>query len=66
MEVKYKGPGPAERLAARLKNSGGHDADHSAQHHPNRTITNIHHGGSQAAHGGAEPMNPLAPKDGDQ
>jgi hypothetical protein len=67
VEVQYRGPGPAERIANRLHNSGGHSDAH-AEHGsgPTRTHTNIHHGGSQGSHGGGEVMNPLHPKDGDQ
>jgi hypothetical protein len=54
METIYKGKGPAERIADRLRNSGGDHADHVIRHGgdaPNRTITNIHHYRSNHNHG---------------
>jgi len=41
MDAKYNA---AERIANRLKNSGGEGADHTVHHGtgPTRTITNIH------------------------
>ncbi len=52
MEVKYRGPSPEERIAARLRNSGdARHADVVAQHGegPTRTFTNVHHYGSNHA-----------------
>lgn len=41
----HAGSGPVQRIANRLKNSGGDHADHVAEHGtgPTRAITNIHH-----------------------
>jgi len=53
-EVKYRGPGPEKRIADRLKPSNEHS---TASHHvvqgsgARRTVTTVHHGGSQAAPG---------------
>jgi hypothetical protein len=54
-EVKYntdKGT-PEKRVADRLKNSGGPEADYVIQkgEGPTRTYTNIHHPGSARKHG---------------
>ena len=52
---------PAQRIAARLKNSGdGTHPAHSVQQGsgPQRSITNVHEKGIQKAHGGAGSMNP--------
>jgi hypothetical protein len=57
-EVKYDrnhhaGGTPEARIANRLRNSGGEEADHSVVHGtgPTRTWTNIHHPGSARQHG---------------
>jgi hypothetical protein len=44
VETKLNGPPMAERIAARLRNSGGDGADAVVQKGtgPTRTITNIH------------------------
>jgi hypothetical protein len=50
VETKLKGPSMAERIAARLRNSGehagqpGHEVVQKGTS-PNRTFTNIHPGG---------------------
>jgi hypothetical protein len=58
MHVKYHGKGPAERIADRLRNSGGNYegyehlmANHHVKTHPTRTHNNISHGASQRQHG---------------
>jgi hypothetical protein len=58
-EVKYNaghhaGSTPEARIANRLKNSGGEEADHVVQKGsgPTRTYTNIHNPGSARQHGG--------------
>jgi hypothetical protein len=57
-EVKYDrghhaGATPEARIANRLRNSGGEEADHVVQKGsgPTRTFTNIHHPGSARRHG---------------
>jgi hypothetical protein len=47
----------AERIANRLKNSGGLEADHIVQKGdgPTRTFTNIHNPGSARQHGKENP-----------
>ena len=57
-EVKYNtshhaGATPEARIASRLRNSGGEEADHIVQKGsgPTRTFTNIHHPGSARQHG---------------
>jgi hypothetical protein len=61
-EVKYNtshhaGATPEARIASRLRNSGGEEADHIVQKGsgPTRTITNIHHPGSARQHGSGNP-----------
>jgi hypothetical protein len=61
-EVKYDrghhaGATPEARIANRLKNSGGEEADHSVVHGtgPTRTWTNLHHPGSARRHGAGNP-----------
>ena len=52
--VVYKGKSPEQRIADRMKNSGGDlPADHRAVHGsgPTRTFTNVHH---SASNGGAD------------
>jgi hypothetical protein len=58
-EVKYNtshhaGATPEARIANRLRNSGGEEADHVVQKGsgPTRTFTNIHNPGSARQHGG--------------
>ena len=49
-EVKYRGPSPEERIAARLRNSGDHAHADVVTHQgegPTRVNHNIHHCGSQ-------------------
>jgi hypothetical protein len=48
------GATPEARIASRLRNSGGEEADHIVQKGsgPTRTFTNIHHPGSARQHGG--------------
>ena len=57
-EVKYDrnhhaGATPEARVASRLRNSGGEEADHIVQKGsgPTRTFTNIHNPGSARQHG---------------
>ena len=57
-EVKYDrnhhaGATPEARIANRLRNSGGEEADHVVQKGsgPTRTFTNIHNPGSARRHG---------------
>jgi hypothetical protein len=57
-EVKYDrshhaGATPEARIANRLRNSGGEEADYHAVHGtgPTRTHTNIHNPGSSRQHG---------------
>jgi hypothetical protein len=57
-EVKYNtshhaGGTPEARIASRLRNSGGEEADHIVQKGsgPTRTFTNIHNPGSARQHG---------------
>ena len=56
-EVKYKphhsGDTPEARITARLRNSGGEEADHIVQKGsgPTRTYHNIHNPGSARQHG---------------
>jgi hypothetical protein len=61
-EVKYdkshhSGGTPEARITARLRNSGGEEADHVVQKGsgPTRTFTNIHHPGSARQHGSGNP-----------
>jgi hypothetical protein len=61
-EVKYDkshhaGATPEARIANRLRNSGGEEADHHAVHGtgPTRTHTNIHNPGSARKHGSSNP-----------
>ena len=64
-EVKYRGPGPEKRIADRMRPSNEHSsADHHTSHGtgPTRTVTTIHHSGSQT--GGA--MSPIDPMDGSE
>lgn len=66
-EEKYHGPGPEQRIAARLKPSNDHstaDHHHVAGSGARRTVSTIHGSGSQAAHG----HGPLSPEgsEGDQ
>jgi hypothetical protein len=60
-DVRYKGPSPEQRIADRLKNSGGGDlkSDHHAVHGtgPLRAHTNIHHSGTA---GGSTTKTPNA------
>jgi hypothetical protein len=58
VETKYNtghhaGATPEARIANRLKNSGGEEADHIVQKGsgPTRTFTNIHNPGSARQHG---------------
>ena len=62
-EIRLTGPSMEQRIASRLRNSGGNDADVSVTHGsgPTRTITNIHH--SRVADHGAG-KKPEAPKAG--
>jgi hypothetical protein len=62
VEVKYNtshhaGATPEARIANRLRNSGGEEADHVVQKGdgPTRTITNIHNPGSARRHGQPNP-----------
>jgi hypothetical protein len=57
--VKLSGPSMQERIANRLKNSGGGDADLIVQKGtgPSRTVTNIHHS-RNTAHGNGGPAAP--------
>jgi hypothetical protein len=64
-EVKYNtshhaGATPEARIANRLRNSGGEEADHHAVHGtgPTRTHTNIHNPGSARKHGADNPGSP--------
>ena len=64
-EVKYDtnhhaGGTPEARIASRLRNSGGEEADHIVQKGsgPTRTITNIHNPGSSRQHGQGDPGEP--------
>jgi hypothetical protein len=64
-EVKYDrnhhaGATPEARIAGRLRNSGGEEADHHAVHGtgPTRTHTNIHNPGSARRHGAPHPGEP--------
>jgi hypothetical protein len=57
-EVKYNtnhhaGATPEQRVASRLRNSGGEEADHIIQKGsgPTRTFTNVHNPGSARRHG---------------
>ena len=57
-EVKYNkshhaGGTPEARIANRLRNSGGEEADHIVQKGsgPTRTFTNVHNPGSARQHG---------------
>jgi hypothetical protein len=57
-EVKYNtshhaGATPEARIASRLRNSGGEEADHIVQKGsgPTRTFTNIHNPGTARRHG---------------
>jgi hypothetical protein len=53
-EVKYNGPSPEQRLAARLKNSGEgtNPSVHVVQGEGTRRVhVNIHHGASQGGAG---------------
>ena len=62
-EDHYKGPGPEQRIDNRLKGSNDHaTADHKTTHGhgDRRTITTIHHSGSNKAHAHM-PMSPLSP-----
>ena len=61
-EVKYNtshhaGGTPEARIASRLRNSGGEEADHIVQKGsgPTRTFTNIHNPGSARQHGSGNP-----------
>jgi hypothetical protein len=59
-EIKYSNDHPASpeaRIAHRLRNSGGEEADHVVQKGsgPTRTFTNIHHGGTAHKHGSGNP-----------
>ena len=61
-EVKYDtshhaGATPEARIANRLRNSGGEEADHIVQKGsgPTRTFTNIHHPGSARQQGEGHP-----------
>jgi len=49
----HAGGTPEARIASRLRNSGGEEADHIVQKGsgPTRTFTNIHHPGSARQHG---------------
>jgi hypothetical protein len=53
VETKLSGPSMEQRIAARLRNSGGDGADVVVQkgEGPTRTITNIHNS-RNSAHGG--------------
>ena len=64
-EVKYDrnhhaGGTPEARIANRLRNSGGEEADHIVQKGsgPTRTFTNIHNPGSARQHGEGGPEEP--------
>lgn len=57
-EVKYDrnhhaGGTPEARIASRLRNSGGEEADHIVQKGsgPTRTFTNVHNSGNARKHG---------------
>ena len=61
-EVKYNrnhhaGGTPESRIASRLRNSGGEEADHIVQKGtgPTRTFTNVHNPGSARRHGEGHP-----------
>jgi hypothetical protein len=61
-EVKYdrnhhSGGTPEARIANRLRNSGGEEADHIVQKGsgPTRTFTNIHNPGTARKHGEVDP-----------
>ena len=61
-EVKYNtshhaGATPEARIANRLRNSGGEEADHIVQKGsgPTRTFTNVHNPGSARQHGADNP-----------
>jgi hypothetical protein len=61
-EVKYdrshhSGATPEARIANRLRNSGGEEADHIVQKGsgPTRTFTNIHNPGAARRHGEVDP-----------
>jgi hypothetical protein len=61
-EVRYNtghhaGATPEARIANRLRNSGGEEADHIVQKGsgPTRIFTNIHHPGSARQHGSGNP-----------
>ena len=64
-EVKYNtshhaGATPEARIASRLRNSGGEEADHIVQKGsgPTRTFTNVHNPGSARQHGADNPGEP--------
>ena len=64
-EVKYNtshhaGATPEARIANRLRNSGGEEADRHAVHGtgPTRTHTNIHNPGPARQHGADHPGEP--------
>jgi hypothetical protein len=67
--VKYDPAGgtPEQRIANRLKNSGGDKADHSVVHGtgPTRTWTNIHHAANHVPvrDFGSEMPGPLSKKE---
>jgi hypothetical protein len=61
-EVKYNtshhaGGTPEARIASRLRNSGGEEADHIVQKGtgPTRTFTNVHNPGSARQRGSGNP-----------
>jgi hypothetical protein len=58
-EIKLTGPSMEQRIANRLRNSGGGDADVVVQKGtgPTRTITNVHRS-RVAAHGSGGPEKP--------
>jgi hypothetical protein len=60
VEIKTRSDQPssmAERIANRLKNSGGEEADHTVKtgDGPNRVFHNIHNPGSARRHGSVNP-----------
>jgi hypothetical protein len=59
VDVKLNGPGMEQRIANRLRNSGGNDADITTTHGtgPTRTHTNIDNSPVRA-HGSGGPAKP--------
>ena len=56
----HAGGTPEARIASRLRNSGGEEADHIVQKGsgPTRTFTNVHNPGSARQHGADNPGEP--------